>query len=79
MNERRKKKSKCTLKKAEMIKLYLEGKSTSNIAKTANVSARYVRMVLADNNVERRARGSWKRKYNLNEDYFKRWSNTMIF
>ncbi|PGE28041.1 endonuclease [Bacillus pseudomycoides] len=79
MNERSKKKSKCTLKKAEMIKLYLEGKSTSNIAKTANVSARYVRMVLADNNVERRARGSWKRKYNLNEDYFKHWSNNMAY
>lgn len=41
-----------------MINLYLEGESTSNIAKLANVSARYVRMVLTDNNVEKRARGS---------------------
>ncbi|WP_242227271.1 helix-turn-helix domain-containing protein [Bacillus cereus group sp. BfR-BA-01315] len=79
MIERSKKKSKCTLEKAEMIKLYLEGESTSNIAKLANVSARYVRMFLTDNNVEKRARGSWKRKYNLNEDYFKRWSNNMAY
>ncbi|PEE39778.1 LAGLIDADG family homing endonuclease [Bacillus pseudomycoides] len=79
MIERSKKKSKCTLEKAEMIKLYLEGESTSNIVKLANVSARYVRMVLTDNNVEKRARGSWKRKYNLNEDYFKRWSNNMAY
>ncbi|MDZ5609781.1 LAGLIDADG family homing endonuclease [Bacillus pseudomycoides] len=79
MNERSKKKSKCTLETAEMIKLYLEGESTSNIAKLANVTPRYIRMVLADNNVERRARGSWKRKYNLNEDYFKYWSNNMAY
>ncbi|MBJ8028566.1 LAGLIDADG family homing endonuclease [Bacillus cereus group sp. N21] len=62
-----------------MIKLYLEGESTSNIAKLANVSPRYIRMILADNKVERRARGSWKRKYNLNEDYFKHWSNNMAY
>ncbi|PEE06778.1 LAGLIDADG family homing endonuclease [Bacillus pseudomycoides] len=79
MTDRSKKKSNCTLEKDEMIKLYLKGESTSNIAKLANVSPRYVRMVLTDNNVEKRARGSWKRKYNLNEDYFKRWSNTMAY
>lgn len=79
MTDRSKKKSKCALEKDEMIKLYLKGESTSNIAKLANVSPRYVRIVLTDNNVEKRARGSWKRKYNLNEDYFKRWSNTMAY
>ncbi len=79
MTDRSKKKSKCALEKDEMIKLYLKGESTSNIAKLANVSPRYVRMVLTDNNVEKRARGSWKRKYNLNEDYFKRWSNNMAY
>ncbi len=79
MTDRSKKKSKCALEKDEMIKLYLKGESTSNIAKLANVSPRYVRMVLTDNNVEKRARGSWKRKYNLNEDYFKRCSNTMAY
>nr|WP_240517671.1 helix-turn-helix domain-containing protein [Bacillus pseudomycoides] len=62
MIERSKKKSKCTLEKAEMIKLYLEGESASNIAKLANVSARYVRMVLTDNNVEKRARGQLETK-----------------
>ncbi|PFD96144.1 hypothetical protein COE15_18235 [Bacillus cereus] len=62
-----------------MIKLYLEGESTSNIAKLANVTARYVRMVLTDNNVKKRTQGSWKRKYSLNEDYFKHWSNNMAY
>lgn len=36
-------------------------------------------MVLTDNNIEKRARGSWKRKYDLNEDYFKIWSNNMAY
>ncbi|HDX9577370.1 TPA: hypothetical protein ROX88_000862 [Bacillus pseudomycoides] len=71
--------SKCTMEKSEMIKLYLEGSSTSDIADLANVTSRYVRMVLTDNNVEKRAQGSWKRKYDLNEDYFKTWSNNMAY
>lgn len=33
----------------------------------------------SDNNVEKRARGSWKRKYNVNEDYFKHWPNNMAY
>ncbi|MGG2065604.1 LAGLIDADG family homing endonuclease [Bacillus sp. S14(2024)] len=74
-----KRKSKCMLEKAEMIKLYLEGSSTSDIANLANVSSRYVRMVLTDSNIEKSARGSWKRKYDLNEDYFKTWSNNMAY
>ena len=37
--------------------LYTEGKSTSEIAMLANVSARYIRMVLSDSNVPRRAIG----------------------
>ena len=45
----------------------------------ANVSARYIRMVLSDNNVPRRAIGSWKRKYDITEDYFKTWSNNMAY
>ena len=59
--------------------LYTEGKSTSEIAMLANVSARYIRMVLSDNNVPRRAIGSWKRKYDITEDYFKTWSNNMAY
>ena len=61
MHIERKKKSKCKLSKSEIMHLYTEGKSTSEIAMLANVSARYIRMVLSDNNVPRRAIGSWKR------------------
>ncbi|MGW6192928.1 LAGLIDADG family homing endonuclease [Bacillus cereus] len=79
MLEERKKKSKCKLSKSEMIQLYTEGKSTSEIAVLANVSAEYIRMVLKEKNVPRRAIGSWKRKYDLKEDYFKTWSNNMAY
>ncbi|PHB57056.1 hypothetical protein COE91_05560 [Bacillus toyonensis] len=79
MQIERKKKPKCKLSKSEIIQLYAEGKSTSEIAILANVSARYIRMVLKDNNVPRRAIGSWKRKYDLKEDYFKTWSNNMAY
>ncbi|MFP3411629.1 LAGLIDADG family homing endonuclease [Bacillus sp. SIMBA_074] len=79
MLEERKKKSKCKLSKSEMIQLYTKGKSTSEIAVLANVSAGYIRMVLKEKNVPRRAIGSWKRKYDLIEDYFKTWSNNMAY
>ncbi|EEM83624.1 hypothetical protein bthur0011_23650 [Bacillus thuringiensis serovar huazhongensis BGSC 4BD1] len=79
MHIERKKKSKCKLSKAEIIHMYAEGESTSEIAMLANVSARYIRMVLTDNNVPRRAIGSWKRKYDIKEDYFKTWSNNMAY
>lgn len=79
MQIERKKKSKCKLSKAEIIHMYAEGESTSEIAMLANVSARYIRMVLTDNNVPRRAIGSWKRKYNITENYFKTWSNNMAY
>ncbi|SCC33223.1 Uncharacterized protein BC05F1_02813 [Bacillus wiedmannii] len=79
MHADRKKKSKCKLSKSQITQLYVEGKSTSEIATLANVSARYIRMVLSDNNVPRRAIGSWKRKYDITEDYFKMWSNNMAY
>lgn len=79
MQIERKKKSKCKLSKAEIIHMYAEGESTSEIAMLANVSARYIRMVLTDNNVPRRAIGSWKRKYDITENYFKTWSNNMAY
>ena len=72
MQIERKKKSKCKLSKAEIIHMYTEGESTSEIAMLANVSARYIRMVLSDSNVPRRAIGSWKREYDITENYFKR-------
>ncbi|MFD1336275.1 LAGLIDADG family homing endonuclease [Oceanobacillus iheyensis] len=67
------------LETEEIIRLYLKGESTTEIAKAANVSSRYIRMLLKDNNVEMRPIGSWKRKYRLNEDYFKTWSNNMAY
>ncbi|HHK5597049.1 hypothetical protein COI92_15985 [Bacillus anthracis] len=79
MQIERKKKSKCKLSKPEIIHLYAEGKGTSEIAMLANVSARYIRMVLSDSNVPRRAIGSWKRKYDITENYFKMWSNNMAY
>lgn len=75
----RKKKAKGKLSKSEIIHLYVEGKSTSEIAMLANVSARYIRMVLSDSNVPRRAIGSWKRKYDITENYFKTWSNNKAY
>ncbi|OZU90180.1 endonuclease [Virgibacillus indicus] len=63
----------------EIINLYNKGDSTTEIGKLANVSARYVNQLLKENNVERRSRGSWKRKYQLNEHYFKTWSNNMAY
>lgn len=79
MEEGKRKIRKRTLNVEAMIKLYKEGSSTTEIGKLANVSARYVRMVLNKHNIERRPRGSWKRKYQVNENYFKTWSNNMAY
>lgn len=51
----------------------------AEIASLANVSTKYIDVILRENGVERRKRGSWKRKYTLNEDYFKTWSNNMAY
>ncbi|MGJ7921175.1 LAGLIDADG family homing endonuclease [Neobacillus sp. LXY-4] len=68
-----------TMEIAEIIHLYQDGASTAEIAKLANISARYVRLILKEQNVEKRPFGHWKRQYSLNEDYFKTWSNTMAY
>ncbi|WP_368504369.1 hypothetical protein AB3N04_01390 [Alkalihalophilus sp. As8PL] len=73
------KRGKCRLTKEEIVHLYSSGHSTSEISQQANVSARYISKVLNEMNVERRPHGSWKRKYTLNEDYFKHWSNSMAY
>ncbi|PLT29470.1 LAGLIDADG family homing endonuclease [Peribacillus deserti] len=73
------KNSKLTLKISDVVKLYKAGMSTADIAGKTNVSIRYINLVLKNNNVERRPRGSWKRQYTLNEDYFKTWSNNMAY
>ncbi|WP_175989367.1 LAGLIDADG family homing endonuclease [Bacillus sp. Marseille-Q1617] len=72
-------KKKCTLEAQEMVKLYEEGMRTVEIAEMSNVSPRYVNNVLRKNNVKRRAKGSWKRKYTVNEHYFKTWTNNMAY
>ncbi|WP_066193472.1 LAGLIDADG family homing endonuclease [Gracilibacillus timonensis] len=71
--------SKRNLEINEIIKLYEDGESTTEIATIANVSSRYIRMLLKQHHVEMRPRGSWKRKYTLNENYFKTWSNNMAY
>lgn len=71
--------TKRTMEIEEMIKRYKEGKSTTEIAAMANVTARYVSLILKENNVEKRAFGHWKRLYTLNEDYFKTWSSNMAY
>ncbi|MFL8936660.1 LAGLIDADG family homing endonuclease [Rossellomorea oryzaecorticis] len=72
-------KNKCTLEALEIVKLYEEGMRTVKIAEMANVSPRYVNQVLRKNNVKRREKGSWNRKYTVNEHYFKTWSNNMAY
>ncbi|WP_456271135.1 LAGLIDADG family homing endonuclease [Bacillus sp. AK031] len=62
-----------------IIDLYNEGESTKKIAEKAGVSQRYIRMLLSKHNVQKRPHGSWKRKHNLNEHYFKKWSNNMAY
>jgi DNA-binding CsgD family transcriptional regulator len=70
---------KCTLEAEEIVKLYEEGMRTVEIAEIANVSSRYVNLDLRKSNVKRRAKGSWKRKYEVNKHYFKTWSNNMAY
>ena len=72
-------KKKCTLEITEIIQMYEEGEKTVDIARRANVSTRYINSVLQQNKVERTPHGSWKRKYRVNEDYFKTWSNNMAY
>ncbi|MFC4023004.1 LAGLIDADG family homing endonuclease [Oceanobacillus longus] len=79
MDEGKNKVRKRTLSTDEIIRLYIEGYSTVDIGKRANVSSRYINLLLKENNIERRPRGSWKRIYQLNEHYFKTWTNNMAY
>ncbi|WP_078553488.1 LAGLIDADG family homing endonuclease [Alkalihalobacterium alkalicellulosilyticum] len=63
----------------EIIRLYKEGESTTQIAALANLTPRYIRLILSKNNIEKRPRGSWKRQYHFNENYFKTWTNNMAY
>jgi len=49
-----------TMSTEKIIELYKKGKSTTELGRLADVSPRYIRMLLNDHNVERRAHGSWK-------------------
>lgn len=71
--------SRRTMEIEEMINLYLAGHGTKEIAEVANVTPRYVNLVLSKNNIEKRPFGHWKRQYQLNENYFKTWSNNMAY
>ncbi|MCA0968998.1 hypothetical protein LCM20_00170 [Halobacillus litoralis] len=68
-----------TLTNEEIVRMYESGERTVVIAEKANVSARYIRNILQSENVEMRKRGSWRRKYEVNEDYFKTWSRNMAY
>ncbi|MCG1020843.1 endonuclease [Sutcliffiella horikoshii] len=59
--------------------MYDDGMSTTEIAIAGNVSSRRITQILKKNNVELRPRGHWKRKYQINEDYFKYWSPNMAY
>ncbi|MCA0983133.1 endonuclease [Halobacillus yeomjeoni] len=63
----------------QVVSLYEKGESTTVIAEKANVTPRYIREILTKEKVDFRPRGSWRRKYEVNEDYFKTWSNNMAY
>ncbi|MFD2925707.1 hypothetical protein [Halobacillus naozhouensis] len=68
MSERSKRpRTKRTLSNEEIIRLYNAGERTEDIAKKANVSARYIRMILKKENILKRPHGSWKRRYMVME------------
>ncbi|TWT09319.1 LAGLIDADG family homing endonuclease [Planomicrobium sp. CPCC 101079] len=73
------KRGKCSLSIDEIIQYYTNGISTKEIGRMANVSDRYIRSLLNQNKVEMKETGSWKRKFKVNEDYFKTWSSTMAY
>ncbi|WP_158290435.1 LAGLIDADG family homing endonuclease [Halobacillus salinus] len=63
----------------EIKQMYESGERTVVIAEMANVSPRYIRDILKKEKVEMRERGSRKRKYKVNEHFFKTWSNNMAY
>lgn len=67
------------MEKSHIVKLYEDGKSTTDISALACISVRQVRNILHQENVTFRPRGSWKRQYTVNEHYFKTWSPNMAY
>ncbi|WP_232324767.1 LAGLIDADG family homing endonuclease [Halobacillus mangrovi] len=68
-----------TLTDEEIIKKYLSGERTVSIAEKANVSVRLINQILSKHKVERSPKGSWRREYKVNEQYFRTWSNNMAY
>lgn len=58
----------------EIAERYKHGESTTVIAGEAGITPAAIRLILKKMNVPMRPRGSWKRKYHVNEHYFKAWS-----
>lgn len=67
------------MEKSHIVKLYEDGKSTTDISALAGISVRQVRNILHQENVTFRPHGSWKRQYTVNEHYFKTWSPNMAY
>lgn len=70
---------KCTVSKEKIVDMYNLGNSTLEIASLANVSDRYIRTVLKEKNVIMQPNGSWKRKFHVNEAFFRTWSSSMAY
>ncbi|MGI8315251.1 hypothetical protein [Halobacillus mangrovi] len=68
-----------TLTDEETIKKYQSGERTVSIAEKANVSVRLINQILSKHKVDRRPKGSWRREYKVNEQYFRTWSNNMAY
>ncbi|WP_027954330.1 LAGLIDADG family homing endonuclease [Halobacillus kuroshimensis] len=63
----------------EIAERYKNGERTAVIAGEAGITPDAIRLILKKMNVPMRPRGSWKRKYHVNEHYFKTWSNNMAY
>jgi DNA-binding transcriptional regulator WhiA/predicted HTH domain antitoxin len=62
----------------EIIKLYQEGVTTGEISKLAGITPRAVRDCLYKNGIKLRSVGK-PRQYQVNENFFKEWSNEMAW
>ena len=78
MHIERKKKSKCKLSKSEIMHLYTEGrapqKSLCLLMCLQGIFVWFYQTITYQGAI-----GSWKRKYDITEDYFKTWSNNMAY
>lgn len=70
--------SKRNLTDEQICELYKNGERTVVIAEQAGYSERWIRRILERNSIPRRKQGA-KRKYSVNEDFFKTWSNEMAW